>query len=178
LRSVGNTAKRLEYQEGRVLSFTKGFIMYTPQFFQHFILFMLQLLLSAPSLSFQGVRGTSRHRRFMSHAPSHWDTVDAVEEAMEEDVEEVLQEPEEAVVKPGHKKQAKSPKKTRSELQEPKQPRPPPASNSRISAVPKTGLGLNRHGKRPDGGAESKTADLQQESRTRQGHKHVGSSKA
>ncbi len=108
----------------------------------------------------------------MSHAPSHWDTVDAVEEeeALEEDVEE-------AVVKPGHKKQAKSPKKARTEIHEPKQPRPP-ASSSRKSAVPKTGLGLDRQGKRPDGGAESRTADMLRESRPRQGHKQVGSSKA
>jgi hypothetical protein len=113
----------------------------------------------------------------MSHAPSHWDTVDAVEEALEEHVEEVLQEPEEAVVKPGHKKQTKSPKKTRTELQEPKQTRPISAS-SRKSVVPKTGLGLGRQGKRPDNGAESRTADLQWESRTRKGHKQVGSSKA
>jgi hypothetical protein len=114
----------------------------------------------------------------MSHAPSHWDTVDAVEEALDEDVEEGLQESEEAAVKPGHKKQTKSPKKTRTELQEPKEPRPPPASSSRKSAVPKTGLGLGRQGKRPDGGAESRTADMLRESRPRQGHKQVGSSKA
>jgi hypothetical protein len=129
-------------------------------------------------LSLQGVRGTSRHRRFLSHAPSHWDTVDAVEEALDEDVEEVIQDPEEDVLNLGHRKQAKLPKKTRTELQEPKEPRPPPASSSRKSAVPKTGLGLDRQGKRPDGGAEVRTADLQRESRPRQGHKHVGSSKA